>query len=163
MLGHKLDENLVQQLLSKAAISPRLRANHCFHEPHERLQRMVNVAMQDSYFAPHQHKDPGKLEIFTILRGEIMVLTFKDNGEIEEACCLSADKHGKGYAVQAEIPPGVWHSIVVLSPEAVMYEIIEGFYDPLTHKRFAPWAPSESNFQAASAYLKNLRQRCTPV
>jgi cupin fold WbuC family metalloprotein len=175
MLGHKLDENLIQQLLEAARLSPRLRANHGFHQPHERLQRMVNVALLDSYFAPHQHKAPGKLEIFTILRGRVMVVTFKDNGEVDETCCLNAEAQWNraeksdskspilksNFALQVEIPPGAWHSLVILSSEAVMYEVIDGFYDPLTHKQFAPWAPPESDRMAASEYLKALRDRIT--
>lgn len=167
MLGHKLDENLIQQVLEQARLSPRHRANHCFHQPHERLQRMVNVALRDSYFAPHQHKNPGKLEIFTVLRGRVLVVTFTENGEIDDVCCLDSELQSNrsngvfpSYAIQVEIPPGAWHSLVVLSPEAVMYEVIDGHYDSLTHKGFAPWAPHESDAQGASEYLKDLRLRC---
>ena len=44
---------------------------------------------------------------------------------------------------QVEIPAGTWHTLAVLSEEAVLYEVIDGHFDPGTHKRFAPWAPSE--------------------
>jgi len=57
-----------------------------------------------------------------------------------------------------EVPPGTWHSIVILSPEAVVYEIKEGPYDPDTDKKFAPWAPAEGT-DGVEEYLNELRKR----
>lgn len=156
MLAHRIDEALVEAVLAKARVSPRLRANHCFHRPDERLQRMVNCALRGSYFAPHRHDRPGKLEIFTVLRGKVLVATFSDDGDIEDRVILEA---GRG-PWQAEIPPAAWHALAVLSEEAVLYEVIDGHYDADTHKRFAPWAPPESDVHRAHAYLDSLIQRC---
>ncbi len=156
MLANRIDEALVEAVLAKARVSPRLRANHCFHRPEERLQRMVNCALKGSYFAPHRHDQPGKLEIFTVLRGKVLLVTFSDEGEIEDRMILEA---GPG-PWQGEIPPGTWHTLAVLSADAVLYEVIDGHYDARTHKRFAPWAPPESDPYRAQAYLESLIQRC---
>jgi len=168
MLAHKLDQALIDEVLGRARVSPRRRANYCFHGPADRLQRMINAALSGSYFAPHRHKDPDKLEIFTILSGRVMVITLDDAGEISDTALLSAERDPIGVAshretgiqgintcLQAEIPPGTWHTLAVLSPEAVLYECIDGIYDARTHKRFAPWAPAESD-PAAQAYLADL-------
>jgi hypothetical protein len=48
----------------------------------------------------------------------------------------------------------------VLSEEAVLYEVIDGHFDPGTHKRFATWAPSEADAEAAQAYLAGLIRIC---
>lgn len=156
MLTNILDGNLIEAVLARARVSPRLRANHCFHRPDERLQRMVNCALRGSYFAPHRHEQEGKLEIFTILRGRALVITFDDEGGVADRVVLDAD----GGPWQAEIPPGTWHSLAVLSTEVALYEIIDGAYDPATHKRFAPWAPPEGDVHRAHAYLESLIQRC---
>ncbi len=165
MLGDKLDEKLIQEVLIRARQSPRRRANHAFHQPTDRLQRMVNAACADSYFAPHRHKDPDKLEIFTILKGRAMVIAFTDTGEVEDRVILDAEAlhPADGAARQVEIPAGVWHALLILSPEAALYEVIDGYYDARTHKRFAPWAPPESDVEAARAYLEELRRRCGAV
>jgi cupin fold WbuC family metalloprotein len=130
----------------------------------------VNAALRGSYFAPHRHKDPDKLEIFTILSGEVLVITFDDSGEISDTALLRASQdpaveampgeggHGKWACLQAEIPAGTWHTLAILSPEAVLYEFIDGVYDARTHKRFAPWAPAESD-PGAAAYLAELIRR----
>ncbi|HKP94790.1 MAG TPA: WbuC family cupin fold metalloprotein [Fibrobacteria bacterium] len=161
MFPHVLDNALAEEVLGRARVSPRLRANHCFHRPADRLQRMVNAALRGSYFAPHRHKDPDKLEIFTILTGRVMVITFDDSGGILDRAVLSRDAGAAGgpESWQVEIPPGTWHTLAVLSPEAVLYEVIDGSYDAKTHKRFAPWAPPESDQEAARAYLAELLRR----
>jgi cupin fold WbuC family metalloprotein len=162
MFAHRIDPDLMEATLARARVSPRRRANHCFHAPGDRLQRMVNAALAGSYFAPHRHKDPDKLEIFTILRGRVMVIAFDDTGAIADRALLSAEPgpEGRAAAQQVEIPPGTWHTLAVLSPEAVLYEVIDGHFDPKTHKRFAPWAPSEADPEAAQAYLADLIRRC---
>lgn len=157
-LANRLDPGLVESVLAKARLSPRRRANHCFHGPADRLQRMINAALRGSYFAPHRHKDPDKLEIFTILSGRVIVITFDDEGGIRDHAVLSRQDGGavETETWQVEIPAGTWHTLAVLSDEAVLYEVIDGHFDPATHKRFAPWAPSEGNPEAAQAYLRDL-------
>jgi len=162
MFAHRLDAALMESTLARARVSPRRRANHCFHAPEERLQRMVNAALAGSYFQPHRHQDPDKLEIFTILAGRVLAITFDDAGMVDEAALLSADPEERtpGAVRQVEIPPGTWHTLAVLSPEAVLYEVIDGHFDAKTHKRFAPWAPAEADSEAAQAYLAGLLRRC---
>ena len=161
MFTNKLNEALIADVLARARQSPRLRANHCFHRTGDRLQRMVNAALAGSYFAPHRHQDPDKLEIFTILRGSVMIVSFRDDGEISDQVLLAAGDDGPeaGSYLQVEIPPRTWHSVVVLSPEAVLYEIIDGAYHPATHKRFASFAPPESDSPGSGAYLRDLLRR----
>jgi cupin fold WbuC family metalloprotein len=126
---------------------------------------MVNAGLAGTYFAPHRHKDPDKLEIFTVLTGRVIVITFTDAGDILDQALLGRDP-GRDPAArpgsetwQVEIPPGTWHTLAVLSPEAVLYEVIDGHFDARTHKRFAPWAPSEADGEAAKAYLEGLLRR----
>ena len=161
MFAHRLDQALVDEVLARARVSPRRRANHCFHNPPDRLQRMVNAALRGSYFAPHRHKDPDKLEIFTILSGRVMVITFDDAGNILDTAllCRDGDSGEETGSWQVEIPPATWHTLAVLSQEAVLYEVIDGHFDAKTHKRFAPWAPSEADPIAAQAYLEDLLKR----
>jgi hypothetical protein len=80
---------------------------------------------------------------------------------VDETALLSADPEERipGSVRQVEIPPGAWHTLAILSPEAVLYEVIDGYFDPKTHKRFAPWAPSEANPAAAQEYLGDLLKR----
>lgn len=154
MILVRLDDALMGAALEAARQSPRLRSNHNFHAPGESLQRMLNAMLRGTYCRPHRHADPDKREIFTALKGDAAVVLFDDAGDVLEVARLSAD----GPLRQAEIPPRHWHTVVCLSPEAVLYELIEGHYDPATHKKFAPFAPAEGA-EAAAGYLKSLVDR----
>ena len=63
------------------------------------------------------------------------------------------ERPGTAWAV--DLPPGVWHTLAVLTPHAVVVEVKPGFYDPATDKQFAPWAPREGE-PGARDYLKKL-------
>lgn len=116
---------------------------------------MLNAGMRDTYVAPHVHDCPRKLEIFVILRGSVAVAAFDKGGNLADCAILS----DKGPVRAAEVPAGTWHSFVVLTRSAVVYELVDGRYDPLTHKHFAPWAPDERDTRSASAFLKKLRRQ----
>lgn len=145
----KIDLSLIKNTLQKARESGRKRAIHCLHNPEERVQRMVNACLYDTYITPHKHENPDKLEIFSILKGIVAILIFDDNGDILDSVIL--DENGSTRIV--EIPPKTWHSFVVLSSEAVLYEVIDGKYDPKTHKKFAPWALKEEGIEENKKYL----------
>ena len=61
-------------------------------------------------------------------------------------------------AIGIDIQPGVWHTLAVLTPHAVCYEVKPGPYSPANDKDFAPWAPREGDSDAA-AYLEKLVAR----
>ena len=143
-----LDSALFQSLIKRARTSPRLRTNHNFHASMEdNPHRFLNVMMRGTYVCPHRHLDPPKSESFLILAGEVAFFTFDDAGAIVSRHVLGLD------AVGIDIPPGTWHTLAVLSPHAVCYEVKPGPYSAANDKDFASWAPSEDQ-AAAAAYLE---------
>ncbi len=145
-----IDQAIIKTTSAAADASPRKRAHHLLHESTDRLQRMLQVANKGSYYTPHFHDE--KLEAFIVLEGEAAAVIFDDKGELKEVTLLGKD------AVMAEIPPGAWHSFVVLSEKVTFIELLDGYYDPNTHKNFAPWAPQEDDPEA-KAYEENLVKR----
>jgi cupin fold WbuC family metalloprotein len=105
--------------------------------------------LRGTYIAPHRHSDPPKAEAFLALEGELAFFTFDDSGRIATAHVLGRD------AIGIDIQPGVWHTLAVLTPHAVCYEVKPGPYSPAKDKDFAPWAPREGDPEAA-AYLERL-------
>lgn len=145
-----LDSQLFRELIDRAARSPRLRTNHNFHASIEdNPHRFLNVMLRGTYIQPHRHIDPPKSESFLALEGEIAFFTFDDSGRIAATRILGRE------AIGVDIEPGVWHTLAVLSPHAVCYEVKPGPYSPATDKDFAPWAPREGG-PGASAYLNSL-------
>ncbi|HYW42010.1 MAG TPA: WbuC family cupin fold metalloprotein [Bryobacteraceae bacterium] len=149
-----LDGTLFQALIARAAGSPRLRTNHNFHSGMEdNPHRFLNVMMRGTYIAPHRHLDPPKAESFLVLEGEIAFFTFDDAGQIASLHVLGRDPVG------IDVPPGVWHTLAVLTPHAVCYEVKPGPYSAATDKDFAPWAPREGD-PGVAAYLERLVAAC---
>jgi cupin fold WbuC family metalloprotein len=145
-----LDVQLFQSLIERAYRSPRLRTNHNFHlsmddNPH----RFLNVMVRGTYIAPHRHRNPPKSESFLILDGELAFFTFDDSGQIASTHVLGRK------AVGIDIQAGVWHTLAVMSPHAVCYEVKPGPYSASDDKDFAPWAPREGD-PGVTEYLDRL-------
>jgi cupin fold WbuC family metalloprotein len=154
-----IDESLLDAAVSEARASPRRRSIVRFHEHDEAVQRMLNAIEPESYTRPHRHLNPPKPEAFVALRGSGLVIRFGENGAPVEGVLVSAD----GPARAVEIPPGAWHCLVSLRPGSVFYEVIEGPYDPGTHKEFAPWAPPEEDADAGRAFIAEMRRYFEPL
>jgi cupin fold WbuC family metalloprotein len=142
------DSELFNQLIENARQSPRLRTNHNFHvsmddNPH----RFLNVMLRGTYITPHRHRDPPKAESFLVLRGRIAFFTFDDSGQITWVQLLGSDPIG------IDIQPGVWHTLAVLSENAICFEVKPGPYSVANDKDFAAWAPREGD-QNAPEYLE---------
>jgi cupin fold WbuC family metalloprotein len=69
---------------------------------------------------------------------------FDEAGQITDARRMDAGGDCWGY----DVPPGVWHSIVCLSPGTVFAEAKAGPYTPLVAAEWAAWAPEEGSPEA---------------
>jgi len=141
---------LFARLIGRARETPRRRINHNFHAAmEENPHRFLNAMLRGTYIAPHRHLAPPKAEAFLVLSGEVAFFVFDDAGAIAGTWRLG------GSSVGIDVPPGVWHTLAVLSPEAVCYEVKPGPYSAANDKDFAPWAPREGQ-PGAAAYLERL-------
>lgn len=153
-----IDEALFETVLEGARASSRQRLNHNFHlGPDDNPHRFLNVFVRGSYVPPHRHQEPPKAESFVVLRGQVVVITFDDAGDVREAHVLG----GEGRPTGIDLLPGVWHTISALSEHAVCFEVKPGPYDPGNDKELAPWAPPEGD-PAAAAYLETLLAHALP-
>jgi cupin fold WbuC family metalloprotein len=146
-----IDEALLDATVARAVTSPRGRINHNFHpdmasNPH----RFLNAWTRGSYAAPHRHLAVPKPESFVVLRGELALFIFDDQGNVTERHVL-----GRNGVVGLDLAPGLWHTVAALSETAICFEVKAGPYDAATDKEFAPWAPLEGDPKAAE-YLAGL-------
>jgi cupin fold WbuC family metalloprotein len=112
---------------------------------------MLNAFEPYSYVQPHKHENPDKREVFIALRGRFAVFEFDCSGAITDHLVL--DPQNGSYA--AEIPAGIFHTIMALDPGAVAYEVKDGPFFPENDKNFAAWAPKEGS-SGVEAYLREL-------
>ena len=153
-----IDRKIMEETSEKAAVSPRRRMNHNFHELSDGVQRMLNAIEPGSYIRPHRHLDPDKMEMFIVLKGKGAVITFDDNGQILECFMLEA----VGETLGVEIPPGVWHTVVSMEEGTVFLEVKDGPYLPSTDKDFAAWAPLP-DAPDADRYMAGLLEKCNKL
>ena len=132
-------EKDVASLFREAALSPRKRKNHNFHQLSDTVQRFFNAMMPFSYVRPHRHIHPPKTETFVLLSGKVWVILFDDEGHVTEAVLMEKKK----FQV-VDLLPGCWHTLVPLT-KSLTFEVKPGPYDPATDKEFAPWAPKEED------------------
>lgn len=145
---------LFERTVERAKQSPRLRMNHNFHASDEsNPQRFLNALVRGTYVTPHRHVTPPKPEAFLALSGKIAFFIFDDLGNITHCHRLGEDG-----VLGVDVDAGLWHSMVVLSESAVIYEVKPGPFSPLSDKDFAPFAPREGD-PATSSYLAMLVER----
>jgi len=150
-----IDKQLLDETTARAKVSPRLRMNFNFHhELNDSINRLLNAMEPGTYLRPHRHCNPDKQEIFLLLRGQAVVFLFDDEGHITETFKLDPLNGCYG----AEIPPRIWHSLLVLESGTVVYEIKEGPFNPLTPENIAPWSPPPEDTKAVKDYLEKLRK-----
>jgi cupin fold WbuC family metalloprotein len=147
-----LTQELIDGLIERARAAPRRRINHNFHSgPEDNPHRFLNVLVEGTYVQPHRHLDPPKSETFLVLAGRVGVLLFAGDGTVLGRHVLGPE----GDSLGIDLEPGVWHTIVCLSPHAVCFEVKPGPWQPASDKEFASWAPREGDAGVA-AYLDRL-------
>ena len=148
-----ITEELLDNVSGQAKNNERLRMNYNFHESMDaKVHRMLNALEPGTYLPPHRHSNPDKEEIYLVLRGSLLAIVYDEVGNIIEKRELNPLKGEYGI----EIPAGTWHSILVLEPNTVIYEIKEGPFAALSPENFASWAPAPTDKEGAEAFMKKL-------
>lgn len=148
-----IDTSLLNETSERAKQSPRLRMNYNFHDSLAApVNRLLNAMEPDTYLRPHRHLTPPKEEIFLILRGKAILFIFDNQGGISKTITLSPQEGTYG----AELEPGIWHGLLVIEPNTVIYEVKEGPFTPLSADDLAPWSPEATNTETAKAYMEHL-------
>jgi len=146
-----IDKLLLDETSAKASQNERLRMNYNIHERlDDPVNRMLNALEPGTYLRPHRHLSPPKTESYIVLRGELDVLFFDDNGNLFQRRTLNPEMGNYGM----DIPAGVWHSMIVRQSGTVLYEVKEGPFTPLIPEDFASWSPDPDNEEGVKAFFK---------
>ncbi|MBD1846233.1 WbuC family cupin fold metalloprotein [Cyanobacteria bacterium FACHB-63] len=138
-----LTQPLMDSIAEQARSSPRQRKNHNFHEHHDRVQRFLNVLQPGTYVRPHRHVRPADadgFEFFLVLQGAIGILILNESGSVIHTEKISATGTTRG----VELGEGMFHTLIALEPDTVMFELKEGPYVPMDDKDFLPQFPLEN-------------------
>lgn len=144
-----LDQALFDAVAAEARSSARLRRNHNLHAEPELVQRFLNVMQPGTYVRPHRHlrSSPGEgFECFLVLQGSMGVLLLDSDGTVIQQLRLD----GEGPLRGVEIPEGVFHTLVALAADTVIFEIKQGPYQPASDKDFLAIFPAEGSPEAGT-------------
>lgn len=141
-----IDQNLMDELTSKAIQAPRKRVHYNLHQSlDEPIHRLVMAVEPGSYIRPHRHLYGNKFEFFSILRGRGSTFIFDQDGTILKRIDMTPD----GEVVAIELSPETWHAFVSWQTGTIACEVKPGPYFPVPETDAAPWAPTEGEEQAA--------------
>ena len=144
------------ELISKARDNTRMRQHQNIHQSYEDpCQRLFNAIEPGSYIRPHRHATEEREELLIAVRGSMALVTFNDQGMVNNSVRFSADRTLTGLVSGVEVPGITWHTVVALEPGSVLLEVKAGPFNPSQPKDLAPWAPKEGS-SAACEYLNKL-------
>lgn len=117
----KIDDDFLDDLVGKALRSDRKRATENKTTIDCNLQALYTALTRTSYVRPHKHP---VCEIIRPIRGRVLVIEYDDEANIAERHYL-----GERYSTrEVLIQPYTWHSLVSLTPIAIISNPAEGPY-----------------------------------
>jgi cupin fold WbuC family metalloprotein len=137
----------------KASSKGRARIN-AHPDGNDALHEMIIAIDASSYIRPHKH--PGKSEAFHIIEGEVDIIVFKDNGEIDCVVPLGAPGGGRSFYYRMSKP--FFHTLIIRSNVLIVHEITNGPFRPEATV-YADFAPEDSESQNTVAYQADLVRR----
>lgn len=147
------DDALFARVAAEARLSPRRRMNYNFHRStDDAVNRLLNAMHRDSYLPVHRHLSPSRSESCVVLRGSVGVTIYDDAGGVVTRRRVSADGPCCGFDIEA----GVWHGLVVLEDDTVLFEVKQGPYVPIAPDNIAPWSPPAEDAGAVAEFIKEL-------
>jgi len=144
----RIDTLLFERVARQARQAPRLRMNHNLHAEADAVQRFLNVLQPGTYVRPHRHRRdrPGAgFECFLVLQGAVGLLVLDERGVVLQRERLAAEGPVRGI----ELAEDQFHTLVALSPDAVIFELRQGPYLPASDKDFLSGFPPEGSPEAA--------------
>lgn len=148
------------ELLNTAARSQRLRSHANVHHSYaDQCQKLFNAIRIDSYIRPHRHSVDPKEECLIAVRGLFGLIEFSEHGGIESITLFGGEKYSQQLSIASgvELPAEVWHTVVSLVENSILFEVKSGPFDPALAKELAPWAPEEGG-ELTQEYLIILRR-----
>jgi cupin fold WbuC family metalloprotein len=122
-----IDRELLDEVSKQALESERLRMNYNLHTAFDApAQRLLNALQIGTDLPIHRYKHTA--ETYILLQGELKVLYYNDSKAVTESVVLNPSKGNYGI----HIPAGQWHTIEVLAPDSVIFEVKDGPYTPLS-------------------------------
>lgn len=145
----------LEDVVTQASINKTRRSRINAHTSADsNVQEMLIAFCKDSYVRPHRHNN--KIESFHVIHGELDIIFFDENGNIENRIELGDYDSGKPFFLRS-LKQG-WHTAYIKSDYVLIHETTNGPFNPI-ESEFAPWSPIPENIKAVNKFLLELRVR----
>jgi cupin fold WbuC family metalloprotein len=145
----------IARLRAAVRDAPKRRARINAHPGNgDALHEMIIAIEPASYIRPHRH--PGKSEAFHIIEGEVDIVIFGDDGEIERVVPLG--EKGGQHPFYYRMSEPRFHTLVIRSALLIVHEITNGPFLP-EGTIYAAFAPADDDVAAATAFQAALLER----
>ena len=141
----------------KASVKRRARIN-AHPDGEDALHEMIIAIDPTSYIRPHKH--PGKSEAFHIIEGEVDIVVFTEEGEIDRIVPLGPP--GSGRSFYYRMSTAFFHTLIIRSDVLIVHEITNGPFRP-SATVFADFAPDDREAEKAAAYQAELLRRVSAL
>ena len=122
----KITQAILDELTTKAKVSPRLRLNFDLRNTSEdQSQRMLNAIEPGSVVPIHRHQKTS--ETVVCLRGR---LVWEYYDELDRICTERIELTPNGPVVALNVPAGQWHTVKALESGSIILEVKDGPYEP---------------------------------
>jgi cupin fold WbuC family metalloprotein len=144
----------LDRLRDAVALSSRRRSRICTHRTvADSLHEMFVVYQDATYIRPNRHF--GKDESIYVLDGLADVIFFNNDGTVKTVVRVGSPKHCSTF--YCRIPKDVFHTVVIRSPELVLFEATPGPFVP-SDTEYATWAPEERDAAAARQFIHSIEE-----
>jgi cupin fold WbuC family metalloprotein len=124
----------------------------------DQLHEMIIAIEPGSYIRPHKH--PGKSEAFHVIEGEVDIVVFSEEGNIDRIVSLAAK--GGRHPFYYRMSTAHFHTLIIRSDLLVVHEITNGPFVP-TGTVYAAFAPQEVDAASAAVFQADLVKRVATI
>lgn len=138
-LPQGVDHRLLQELADKVINGEHSSVRLCLHDgPSADFHTMIIVDSLGTFYRPHKHRYKG--ECFHIIQGSLGLVLFDEDGQIQEACTLSAEQ-----MPIYRLPVDVYHTVLPLTNLVIYHESKLGPYLESGDSIYPTWSPEGSD------------------
>lgn len=147
----KVDTSVIDEMKMKATQNASRKFRYCFHKDESAgMQEMLFVISCEGYARPHKHVNVAESHV--VIEGEGWCVLFNDEGKIMDLFTVSKKSH-----FLYRIESGIWHMVIPMTEQMVIYEIREGAFDCNTNI-FPDWAPGTDENEIQNFKKKVIEQ-----
>ena len=145
-----INNELVEQIIEEASQSQRHMARLLMHFDHEDpVQEMLIALGRNCAVMPN--RSVGRSESLQVVKGELLLIIFDDNGNVVKRVEMSPAGSDKVFLYRLSSTP--WHTMIPLSEIVVVHEALQGPFNN-SSEPLPDWVPGDS--QDLKQFLKEI-------